>query len=127
MSAKSVEIAGRSGADTGKAGRETDQTDPGQSRGHPVPRLLGRATLPRSCGLSLGQVNYLMVDYNAGQPQPRSSPGPRSDEEGGSWTSRRRGSGSGAELMVFINDPSRSGSPVLSVELDMWKLIELGG
>lgn len=68
-----------------------------------------------------------MVDYTVRQPQPQSASGPRSDEEGGPWTSRRGGSGSGAELMVFINDPSRSGSPVLAVTLDMWKLIELGG
>ncbi|CAM9832246.1 unnamed protein product [Ectocarpus sp. 12 AP-2014] len=97
-----------------------DNLDRGQSRGQAV-RLLGRATLPSSCGLSLGQVNYLMVDYSLGGP-----PRPRRDEreEAGS---RERGLGVGAELMVFVNDPGRSGSPVLSVKLDMWKLIELGG
>lgn len=84
-------------------------------------RLLGRATLPSSCGLSLGQVNYLMVDYSlGGRPRPRRD----EREEAGS---RERGLGVGAELMVFVNDPGRSGSPVLSVKLDMWKLIELGG
>ncbi|CAN0154421.1 unnamed protein product [Scytosiphon promiscuus] len=106
---------------------EDGETDAGQSRSHNVPRLLGRATLSSLCDLSLGQVNYLMVDYTVGQPLQQASSGLPSDKEGGSRTSMRGGSGSGAELMVFINDPSRSGSPILSVKLDMWKLIELGG
>ncbi|CAB1118482.1 unnamed protein product [Ectocarpus sp. CCAP 1310/34] len=97
-----------------------DNLGRGQSKGKAV-HLLGRATLPNSCGLSLGQVNYLMVDYSLGErPRPRRD---ERDEAG----SRERGLGVGAELMVFVNDPGRSGSPVLSVKLDMWKLIELGG
>lgn len=90
-------------------------------------RSLGQATLPRSCGLSLDQVNYLMVDYCVGQPRTE-----RKEDGGGGGDdtagSREGGSRLGApELMVFVNDPGRSGSPVLAVKLDMWKLIELGG
>lgn len=89
-------------------------------------RELGRASLPRSCGLALDQVNYLMVDYLVGQPRP----GRDSRGEGGAADARevsRLGAGTGAELVVFVNDPGRSGSPVLSLKLDMWRLIELGG
>lgn len=100
----------------------------------PVPdqaRVLGQASLPQSCGLSLGEVNYLMVDYLVGQPRSGRDRG----EGAGAAADSREGSrpgtgvetGTGAELMVFVNDPGRSGSPVLSVKLDMWKLIELGG
>ncbi|CAM9312401.1 unnamed protein product, partial [Hapterophycus canaliculatus] len=127
--ADTVGITERLDTDFRKASGESSGIDPGQSRGHTVPRLLGHATLPRSCGLSLGQVNYLMVDYTPGQSQPQIAPGPRSrsNDENGPRSSRRGGSTSGAELVVFINDPSRSGSPVLSVKIDMWNLIELGG
>lgn len=96
---------------------EGGETGPTDRRDHAV-RSLGQATLPRSCGLSLDQVNYLMVDYCVGRPRAE-----RSEGAAGS----REGSRSGAELMVFVNDPGRSGSPVLSVELDIWKLVELGG
>lgn len=96
---------------------EGGETNPKNRRDHAV-RSLGQATLPRSCGLSLDQVNYLMVDYCVGQPRAQ-----RDEAAAGS----RQGSRLGAELMVYVNDPGRSGSPVLAVKLDMWKLIELGG
>eukprot|EP00903_Cladosiphon_okamuranus_P017746 g16336.t1 len=90
-------------------------------------RVLGRASLLRSCSLSLDQVNYLMVDYLVGQPR-------RGRDRGeGSGTDKREsgqlgtGTATMAELMVFVNDPGRSGSPVLSLKLDLWTLIELGG
>lgn len=105
-------------------------SDPKRSReqaeaGHEAQQVLvlGQASLPRSSGLSLDQVNYLMVDYLVGPPRPGS------DKREGGGADAREGSrlGTGAELMVFVNDPGRSGSPVLSLKLDMWRLIELGG
>lgn len=107
--------------------------------------MLGQARLPRSCGLSLDQVNYLMVDYvvGVGVGQPRPGTGNRdvyrdkggggggggavADAREGSRLGTGTGTGTGAELMVFVNDPGRSGSAVLSLKVDMWKLIELGG
>lgn len=103
-------------------------TERGRERAAEV-RVLAQASLPRSCGLSLDQVNYLMVDYLVGQP-PLSGREDRDRGEGGAGAAdAREGSrlGTGAELMVFVNDPGRSGSPVLSLKLDMWRLIELGG
>ena len=90
-------------------------------------RVLGQASLPRSCRLSLDQVNYLMVDYLVRQPRPARD---RVDDGGHGGAGGREGvrlGGTEAELMVFVNDPARSGVPVLSIELDMGRLIELGG
>lgn len=69
-----------------------------------------------------------MVDYCVGQPRAeRKGDGDDDDGDGDAAGSREGGARLGAELMVFVNDPGRSGSPVLAVKLDMWKLIELGG
>lgn len=91
------------------------------SRGEGV-RTLGQVSLPRSSGLSLGQVNYLMVDYSLGElPTERRSGG------GGERVGTREDFRSGARLSVFVNDPGRSGSAPLSVKLDLWTHIEMGG
>eukprot|EP00752_Nemacystus_decipiens_P015142 g13489.t1 len=108
----------QSGADPRRS-RQQEQVE----AGHDHVRMLGQASLPRSCGLSLDQVNYLMVDYVVGQPRPGRDGG----EDGRADTKEGARLGTGAELMVFVNDPGRSGSAVLSLKLDMWRLIELGG
>lgn len=82
-------------------------------------RTLGQVTLPRSCGLSLGQVNYLIVDYTPGDFQ-------QSRRSGGSEETATR-EASTATLRVYVNDPGRSGSALLSVGVDLWALIEMGG
>ena len=96
--------------------------DPSEGRGSGL-RTLGRAALPRSCGLHLGQVNYLMVDYALGELRPARKPTRGSDEA----ASPRKDSRPSARLRVFVNDPGRSGSASLSVPLDLWALIEMAG
>lgn len=96
--------------------------NPSEGRGLGL-RTLGRAALPRSCGLHLGQVNYLMVDYALAEARPTRKPRRASDEAAPS----RKESRPSARLKVFVNDPGRSGSPSLSVALDLWALIEMGG
>lgn len=96
--------------------------NPSEGRGLGL-RTLGRASLPRSCGLHLGQVNYLMVDYALGEARPTRKPRKASDEAAPS----RKESRPSARLKVFVNDPGRSGSASLSVALDLWALIEMGG
>eukprot|EP00904_Undaria_pinnatifida_P009331 jgi/Undpi1/5528/HiC_scaffold_2.g00805.m2 len=95
--------------------------DPSAGRGSQL-RTLGHATLPRSCGLSLGHVNYLAVDYALGEVRPTRKP--RGDEEEAASGKEARPS---ARLRVFVNDPGRLGSAVLSVAVDLWALIEMGG
>lgn len=96
--------------------------NPGERRGSGL-RTLGRVALPRSCGLHLGQVNYLMVDYAIGEARPTRKPRRESDEAAPSGEEPRPS----ARLSVFVNDPGRSGSASLSVAVDLWALIEMGG
>lgn len=96
--------------------------EPGQGKDpHParenVVRILGRTALPPTCGLSVGQVNYLIVEV-----VPRTLVRARG-RDGGSGQRRT----SESRLLVFVNDPGRSGSPVLSLGLDLWTLVEMGG
>lgn len=108
-------------------GRRGGHVEAGRGRDHV--RMLAHASLPRSCSLSLDQVNYLMVDYLVGQARPGRDRGEGSgaDTREGAQLGTRTGTGTRAELAVFVNDPGRSGSPVLSLKLDLWRLIELGG
>ena len=118
--------AGLSGPDPRRRREQEQEQVDGQAEHdhhHDHVRILGQANLPRSCGLSLDQVNYLLVDYLVGQPRPGGDRG----EDGRAQAREGAQLGTGAELMVFVNDPGRSGSPVLSLKLDMWRLIELGG
>lgn len=78
-------------------------------------RILGRTSLPPTCGLALGQVNYLMVDYTPKTLGRRGRRGEVGEPRAGS------------KLSVFVNDPGRSGSAALSVQLDLWTVIEMGG
>lgn len=85
-------------------------------------RTLAQAILPDSCGLSLGQLNYLMVDYTPAELRLK-RPTASKHEERGSQTGPR----SGARLKVYVNDPGRSGLALLSADVDLWTLIEMGG
>lgn len=105
-------------------GVSLDHPSEGQGSGL---RTLGRATLPRSCGLHLGQVNYLMVDYALGQVRPTRKPRGENEQTAASRNESRPSARPSARLRVFINDPGRSGSAALSVALDLWALIEMGG
>lgn len=90
---------------------------PGDGSGE---RVLGQGKISPSSRLSLGQVNYLMVEYTPGASlvQPRR----RRRREKGSGRSR-----SSSALRVFVNDPGRLGSAVLSVDLDVSTILRSGG
>lgn len=83
-------------------------------------RILGRTNLSPTCGLALGQVNYLMVDYTPNYLRTKTLG--RRGRRGEAGEPR-----AGSKLSVFINDPGRSGSAALSVQLDLWTVIEMGG
>ena len=68
-------------------------------------------------------MNYLMVDYAVGEARPTRKTRGESDGVAPS----RKESRPSARLSVFVNDPGRSGSASLSVALDLWALIEMGG
>lgn len=112
-------------------GQASPSRDGSVQRGEPPPsqenvRVLGQALLPPSCDLSLGQVNYLMLDYTPPEARRGGGSGGKGHDEGDKLGGNG-GSGARAKLRVFVNDPGRSGLPLLSVDVDLWKLIEMGG
>lgn len=97
-----------------EAGTEDLLSSKFPSRGERV-RILGRTSLPSTCQLHLNQVHYLMVNYT---PRTLGRRGRRGET---------RDSKTESTLSVFLNNPGGSGSPALSVKLDLWTRIEMGG